>query len=231
MRTGLWALVVLALRLSDLPPVPAPTDTTHSVYPWTRPKSWDIAIARDDEPGPRLIMSGRVLGADSLPARGVDLYVYHADIQGYYARKRGQGNRIAGLLRTNERGEYRVRTVLPGTYEGSGPHIHFEVWKNGIPKRAAAVNLYAQTGTPPVSIWKVTKTASEEWKSGMAIIVADSDGVYWCHHDFVLSKMYEVTNTAPRDSAMRAAKMREVSASYDSIERAANKQGAKAKKP
>jgi protocatechuate 3,4-dioxygenase beta subunit len=201
MNQGPYVLsVVLALTLADLPPVPAPADTTHPVYPWATPTSWDIAIARDDEPGPRFIMSGRILGPDSLPARGVDVYVYHADIQGYYARKRSQMNRLAGVLRTNERGEYRVRSALPGQYEAAA-HIHFDIWKDGHPQRSTFVNLYTPLETPPVASWPRQKTASQEWNSHMAIITVDSAGVYWCHHDIRTGDMYVMP--ASYDSTMR----------------------------
>ena len=199
--------VVLALTLTDLPPVPAPTDTTHAAYPWASPKSWDIAIAPDDEPGPRFIMSGQVFGQDSLPVPGVDLYVYHADIQGYYARKRGQMNRLAGVLRTNERGEYRVRSTLPGQYEGYAAHVHFEVWEKGHPKRSTFANLYTRLEAPRVPEWGIQKTASNEWNSRMALIAVDSSGVYWCHHDLRLSNMNEFP--ASYDSTMRALSKRE----------------------
>jgi Dioxygenase len=202
MNQGPYVLsVVLALTLADLPPVPAPTDTTHAVYPWTRPKTWDIAIARDDEPGPRFIMSGRIFGLDSLPARGVDVYVYHADIQGFYARKRGQFNRLAGVLRTNDRGEYRFRSALPGTYE-SKAHVHLEVWKNGHPERSTFFNLYRDLGSPPVKEWRSTPTASTEWNTNMAIVTIDSTGAYWCHHDVRMTDM--MVAPATYDSYMTA---------------------------
>ena len=49
--------------------------------------------------------------------RGVHIYVYHADSVGWYARRGQKFNRIAGVLVTNERGEYRSRVL-------QFPHIH-----------------------------------------------------------------------------------------------------------
>ena len=73
-------------------------DTLHFVSPRDRePTSWHIEIAPRDEPGSRFVMSGRVIGLDSLPLAGAQVYAYHADGTGYYARKGEEryGNRIA----------------------------------------------------------------------------------------------------------------------------------------
>ena len=163
-------------------------------------------------------MTGRVFGLDSLPAPGVKLYVYHADGKGWYARKKGQWNRIAGVLRTNERGEYRIRSILPGQYEGSGAHIHFEVWDGDRPLRATFASLYVAPGVPPVPIWKSTSAATKEWKPQMAIVDLDSNGVYRSHHDLWMSAMSEVTR------GPGGAEPIDVGAAYDSLARALRKQ-------
>jgi hypothetical protein len=188
-----------------VPPAPAPVaeqplDTTRTVLPWSEAHDWDVALARDDEPGPRFEMSGRVFGLDSLPAPGVKLYVYHADTKGWYAHRGQKFNRIANVLRTNDRGEYCVRSILPGMYAGPG-HVYFEVWNGDHPVRGTYVALYAAPGVPPVPSWKYTRTATYEWNSHMGLITRDFAGVYHCRHDLWLGTM--TPTAASYDSHIR----------------------------
>jgi len=60
-------------------------DSTKAVLPWSAPTSWDVEIASESEPGPRLVISGRLFGLDSLPVANAKLYAYHADGEGRYA--------------------------------------------------------------------------------------------------------------------------------------------------
>jgi hypothetical protein len=109
-------------------------------------------------------------------------------------------NRIAGVLRTNARGEYRVRSVVPGMYDGPG-HVHFEVWDGVHPRRATFVSLSSFPDVPPVPTWKYTRTATREWTPTMGLMSLDSSGTYHCHHDLRLADMTPVP--ASYDSLMR----------------------------
>lgn len=113
---------------------------------------WDIQLAPDTEPGARLVVMGHVRKDHGAPGlRGVHVYAYHADGHGYYAPPghEKEGPRLAGTAVTNEQGEYRLRTVMPGVYEGPA-HIHFEVWGKGMPRRAFVMNLMSpNTYKPP----------------------------------------------------------------------------------
>lgn len=179
----------------------APPDTTWNLPPWTQPSSWDIELAPQDEPGPRFIMSGRLIGPDTLPVPHANLYVYHADSSGYYARRNQRFNRIAGVLRTNDRGEYRIRSILPGLYAGPG-HVHFEVWEDGRPKLGQWVALYAAPGVPPIPGWTHTRSATSESGPHMALITLDSSGVYQCRHDLLVGPMMPLP--ASYDSLLQA---------------------------
>lgn len=106
--------------------------------------SWDIQLAPDSEPGPRLVVVGHVRMDHSTPAlAGVHVYAYHADGHGYYALPghEKEGPRLAGTAVTNERGEFRIHTIVPGIYEGGPAHIHFEVWGKGMARKAFVMNL------------------------------------------------------------------------------------------
>jgi hypothetical protein len=115
--------------------------------------SWDIQLAPNTEPGSRLVVMGHVRMDRGTPGlAGVHVYAYHADGHGYYALPghEKEGPRLAGTAVTNERGEYRLRTVVPGAYGGGPPHIHFEVWGKGMPRKAFVMNLMPiETSKPP----------------------------------------------------------------------------------
>ena len=194
-----WRSLAIPIPAAAAPAAPhAPPGT---VLPWDTPVSWDIRLVARDEPGPRFEMSGRLLRPDSTPAAGVKLYVYHADSKGWYARHTMEFNRVAGVLRTNARGEYRIRSVVPGMYDGPG-HVHVEVWDGAHPRRGTTVTLSALPGTPPVPTWRYTNTATREWKPGMGLLSCDSSGAYHCRHDLRLGDMTPMP--AAYDSTMQA---------------------------
>jgi hypothetical protein len=171
-------------------PASPPRDSTVNLPPWTRPTTWDIEIATPGEPGPRFEMSGRVLGVDSIPQRGVHLYVYHADSMGWYARRGQKFNRIAGVLETNDRGEYRFRSILPGTYEGARhPHVHLELWKGTHVVSTQWVSLYNNT-------WSFSHSPHG------GSLTLDSAGVYHCRYDLMVPAMFHPS--ASYDSFMQA---------------------------
>jgi len=83
-------------------------------------RSWDIALTQPGEPGRPFVIEGTVLGLpDSLPIHGP-----HGDAR----------PRLAGTLTTNVAGGFRVRTVLPGMYDGT-PHVHYRVKWAGLDRR------------------------------------------------------------------------------------------------
>jgi len=87
--------------------------------------SWKITLTAPDEPGEPFILEGRILSLpDSLPVRNASLFLYQQDASGVYSATGWQHPRIAGTLRTNFVGGFRVRTVFPGRSEGV-PHVHF----------------------------------------------------------------------------------------------------------
>lgn len=107
-----------------------------------RPAAAMAATARIDlpgEPGERLDVTGRVLGLDGKPGRGVVLYAYHTNAEGLYAggtpetewsRRHG---RLRGWVKTGPDGVYRFETIKPAPYpDRSLPaHIHLTVLEPG----------------------------------------------------------------------------------------------------
>lgn len=95
-------------------------------------------IAPDTAKGQRMIIRGRVFLSDGkTPAAQVLMYFYHTNSTGKYA-KIGTENRSSyawwhgycrGWLKTNDKGEYEIRSIKPAPYpNGREPaHIHFDV--------------------------------------------------------------------------------------------------------
>jgi protocatechuate 3,4-dioxygenase beta subunit len=80
----------------------------------------------------RLLISGRVLGADCKPLAGALVEVWHADANGDYSGfTRGKKDDPACLLRasvkTDAEGRYRFSTIVPAEYPGRPRHIHYRV--------------------------------------------------------------------------------------------------------
>jgi protocatechuate 3,4-dioxygenase, beta subunit len=80
----------------------------------------------------RLIVTGRVLGADCKPLAGALVEVWHADANGDYSHfTRGKKDDPACLLRasvkTDAQGSYQFSTIVPAEYPGRPRHIHYRV--------------------------------------------------------------------------------------------------------
>jgi protocatechuate 3,4-dioxygenase beta subunit len=95
-----------------------------------------VVIAGKDEPGERLIVTGRTLDGDK-PVADVSLYVFHTDARGRYSNdtddnRVGEYNpRLRGLLRTDAEGRYRYETTRPGSYDNGPAHVHYIVNARG----------------------------------------------------------------------------------------------------
>jgi protocatechuate 3,4-dioxygenase beta subunit len=116
------------------------------------PQAWDLQIGPAGEPGTRLEVIGHVRRDRGSPGLGgMHVFAYHADSKGLYALPghEKEGARLAGTAVTNQRGEFRIRTTMPGAYGGGPPHIHFEVWGNGVPRKAFVMNLMTAAKTEP----------------------------------------------------------------------------------
>lgn len=106
--------------------------------------SWSTEIARRDEPGERIVISGTVYQEDgATPAPGILLYVYHTDATGHYPTRgdeTGNGRRhgrLRGWMRTDERGRYQFETIRPAPYPGERfpAHIHATLSAPGMSER------------------------------------------------------------------------------------------------
>jgi protocatechuate 3,4-dioxygenase beta subunit len=97
--------------------------------PYFKPRSPERAsLLEPGMPGTRLRVEGTVLGADCAPVPRALIDVWHADDHGEYDNA---GYRLRGHLYTDERGRYRLETIVPGRYPGRTRHLHVKVQAPG----------------------------------------------------------------------------------------------------
>jgi protocatechuate 3,4-dioxygenase beta subunit len=115
--------------------VGGPCEGCEAIYENKTPFSkldWQLTLPGYNETGPKLHVSGVVYKADGkTPASGTILYFYHTDQKGIYpeGNEKGWGKRhgyIRGWLKTNDNGQYSIKTLKPGAYpnRGAAAHIH-----------------------------------------------------------------------------------------------------------
>ena len=102
--------------------------------------SASVRLAGAGEPGERMLLSGRVLGADGkTPVAGVIVYAHHTNAQGLYANGTAETEwsrrhgRLRGWARTGADGLYRFDTIKPAPYpDRSMPaHVHLFIGEPG----------------------------------------------------------------------------------------------------
>jgi protocatechuate 3,4-dioxygenase beta subunit len=86
------------------------------------------ATLSPEEPGERIILQGRVLGADCAPLADAELDLWHADAEGTYDLV---GFVLRGRVRTAKDGRFAIVTVLPGRYLNGATyrprHLHLKI--------------------------------------------------------------------------------------------------------
>lgn len=105
-----------------------PSQTEGPYYTPNTPER--TSLVEDGMPGTRLVLEGYVLSADCQPIAGAWIDFWQADASGVYDN---QGYTLRGHQYSDERGAYRLETVVPGEYPGRTPHIHVKVQAPGGP--------------------------------------------------------------------------------------------------
>jgi len=97
-------------------------------------------IVEKGEPGEPLIITGRVFQSDkTTPYAGLVLFFYQTDATGVYNKTDGYYGRprLRGWVKTDEHGNYEIRTIKPGSYprRKEAAHIHVTVKLPGSPAK------------------------------------------------------------------------------------------------
>lgn len=133
-RLGVWLVAWLVSGCAPGPADPLPACEWCGATEAPLGLTSVMRIASEDEPGERLVLTGRVYEADGeTPAAGVVMYAYHTDATGVYRKdgdETGNGLRhgaLRGWLVTDEEGRYRVETIRPGRYPSRSEPAHVHV--------------------------------------------------------------------------------------------------------
>ena len=131
------ALVAAVAGAQDAPLVPEVYLAPEYTAPEDAPSS--VVVAASDEPGERLVVTGRVIHG-STPIAGASLFVFQTDVNGVYAPGLTSPEaelepRLHGALRTDAGGRYRFETIRPGSYDGNAAHVHYIVIAEGYKPR------------------------------------------------------------------------------------------------
>jgi protocatechuate 3,4-dioxygenase beta subunit len=129
------ALAALARRRADaqtgtLPPTPSCVEKGQATPPQTAGPFFKLRSPRRAsllEPGmagTRIVVAGTVLSTACRPLPGALLDFWQADDRGEYDNA---GYRLRGHQFTDERGRYRLESVVPGVYPGRTRHFHVRV--------------------------------------------------------------------------------------------------------
>ncbi|PWT95400.1 MAG: protocatechuate 3,4-dioxygenase [Blastocatellia bacterium] len=143
--------------------------------------TWRAQIAADNEPGERLVVSGRIFAPDgSTPMEGITLYVYQTDATGIYSATTPGDNRntrLHGSMKTNSEGRYEFHTIKPGSYPGRKipAHIHAYVSGPGYPEYW--IDEYWFEGDPFITDADRRKVEAPQTFSPILKLTRSSDGV------------------------------------------------------
>ena len=110
----------------------------------------DNLLAASDEPGTRLVISGRVFNLDCsefIPNTIIDMW--HADDSGDYDNV---GFKLRGQMLSNAQGFYMFETILPGKYLNGNQfrpsHIHFKITPPGFETLTTQLYFEGDTSIP-----------------------------------------------------------------------------------
>lgn len=100
---------------------------------------WHADIAGPEEPGERLVISGRVFAPDGeTPVAGIIVYAYHTDATGHYTKNGTmRPPRLQGWAKTDTAGRFEFSTIRPAAYPGRSipAHVHFILRGAGYPRQ------------------------------------------------------------------------------------------------
>ena len=95
--------------------------------------------------GQHIVLSGRILQEGGVPTRNTILEIWQADSSGIFSSCAGADPEFTGWgrARTDAEGWYKIRTVLPGSYDGRCPHANLMILAIGLTHRLVTTVFFA----------------------------------------------------------------------------------------
>ncbi|MEX1138171.1 MAG: intradiol ring-cleavage dioxygenase [Bacteroidota bacterium] len=146
-------------------------------------------VVEAGEPGEPLRITGRVLRSDKeTPYAGLVLYIYQTDASGVYNKTDNYYGRprLYGWVKTDEQGNYEIRTIKPGSYprRKEAAHIHVTAKFPGSPARW--LESYLFSGDPNLSSMERDSPGKLGRFSHVLVTSKSSDGTLTAFRDFSL---------------------------------------------
>lgn len=115
-----------------------PAQSTGPFYPDVLPSESDADLVRIGTGAPaqgeEIEVMGQVLDLNGRPVVSGFVELWQANTHGRYSHSRDTSNAPLdpnfqgyGVVRTDEQGRYRFRTIKPGLYPGRTRHLHFRI--------------------------------------------------------------------------------------------------------
>jgi protocatechuate 3,4-dioxygenase alpha subunit len=100
--------------------------------------------------GQHILLHGRILQEDGVPTRNTILEIWQPDSAGIFrnpgdprCREADPGFAGWGRARTDAEGWYRIRTVVPGSYDDRCPHANLMILAIGLTRRLVTTVFFA----------------------------------------------------------------------------------------
>jgi len=152
---------------------------------------WQTTIAGPDEPGERIVISGRVFAPDrETPVAGIIVYAYHTDATGHYTRTGAmRPPRLQGWAKTDAEGRFEFRTTRPAAYPGRTipAHVHFILWGAGYPRQW--VDELRFEGDPFVTRQMLEEAAAAGKFAAVRPLARGADGTLRCTVNFRVQRV------------------------------------------
>jgi protocatechuate 3,4-dioxygenase beta subunit len=113
--------------------------------------------------GTALVLTGRVLNTKCQPVGRALLDWWHCDGEGTYDN---EGFRLRGHQYTDDKGNFRLETIVPGVYPGRTRHIHVKVQGPGKPVLTTQLYFPGESGNQRDHIFKSALVMAVSKESG-----------------------------------------------------------------
>ncbi len=145
-----------------------PRQSIGPFYPDVLPSESDADLVRigtgPAATGEEIEITGRLLGLDGRPINGGFVELWQANAFGRYSNSRDTSSAPLdpnfqgyGVVRTDDQGRYRFRTIKPGEYTGRSRHLHFRVGGPGFEPLPTQMYFAGDPGNESDFLWNAIR--------------------------------------------------------------------------